>query len=375
MDYQKYNQVIYTKDILVTSPYDEEKDSEVGEYDDFLAEKGSPVERLFLLIEKLVKKTAKIHRHDNYYQPELATMLRGARYQDTAFKQGYENNITRLVTNEFMFYTKERLEPKEFGILIEKPLILASKQPDNLHLILSTFAVRALNDKTLNVAVFLQCGEIPKVNFIVKNLSSDIDPIYYGKSKDHKSRINFDNIEIEKDDEEQFPVIDVQGIEYKFSYNNIFEVSTLGGAIKLEVIEICLDNHEGVGKENFEVYMDTSLLLSENLLPTQISHVVTSNTISLRKKNMLELKATHADPKYSRDTLIRHDRMILEKTIKSDLYFGTPNLNFVIAKPKKCKKLPFNYFPDAEEHNEKIINNLKRKREAPPLQANKKPKL
>lgn len=372
--FQKINQTIYTQDIIVVSAFPKNVHL-IGECNNPYSDVDSQLVRAYLLIEKLINKAAKIHREANYYNPVNAGLVRDQRYKDSDFKSGHENHITRLTTNEFMFYTKKRLEPNEFSKLFEEIFTLAKKQPENLHIVLSSFAVRTLENKTMNVAAFIECGQNPKVHFIVKNGVSDIDPVYYGENQDRK-RIEFLNVDMEVDSEKTFPTLNIHGKEYTFSYNNVFEVSTLGGAKKIEVIEMCLDHLGGVGKKNCELYMVDALLAPEpSLLPTQISQVVTSNTLDLVREHILETNLTHVDPLYSEVHLLKKSRLISNKTLKSDLFFGTPESEMYVTTSIRCSPLPFDILSEVEKHNQEIISGKKRKREDLPLTSKKKPKL
>ena len=372
--FQEINQTIYTQDVIIVSAFPKDIHL-IGECNNPYSDVDSQLVRACLLIDKLINKAAKIHREANFYNPENVGLVGDQRYKNTAFKSGHENHITRLTTNEFMFYTKKRLEPDEFSKLFEEILTLATKQPENLHIVLSSFAVKTLDNKTMNVAAFVECGQKPKVHFIVKNGVSDIDPVYYGENQG-KKRIEFLNVDMEVDSEKTFPTLNIHGKEYTFSYNNVFEVSTLGGAKKIEVIEICLDHLGGVGKKNCELYMVNALLApAPSLLPIQISQVVTSNTLDLVREHMLETNLTHVDPRYSEEHLLKKSRLVSSKTLKSALFFGTPQSEMYVTTSIRCSPLPFEILSEVEKHNQEIVSGKKRKREDLLQTSNKKPKL
>jgi len=137
------------------------------------------------------------------------------------------NTITRLVTNEFMFFTKVPFELAEFDDLQAKIFELAEKTPKNIHLILSSFAVFTPGSvteetkKIMNVVVYIECGPEPILNFCAKQSSSFLDPKYpyflSGKERmfDYINSIN---------DRLAFAGVMIDGKEYPYSYNNVFYV-------------------------------------------------------------------------------------------------------------------------------------------------------
>ena len=358
MDYQPITPSIYIQNVLIVA--NTSNHSMIGECHDKHADEASQLNRLYALIEKLVKKTAKVHLQVNYRPPKQLGLF-SVDNSTITIKEDSLNNVTRLITNEFMFYTKKRLEPQEFATLFEKIVDLAQKQPENIHLILSSFSVRALNDKTMNVVAFVECGKTPQLHFMVKNYDSCADPLYYEQSPDGKKRTTFNNIEIRKDSEKKFPKIKIHGKKYKFSYNNVFEVTTLGGAKKLVAIDICFDHIEMVAKKNCILFVKKSCTHSKNLLPIQISQVVTAIDVKLAEQSMLEDGLTYVDPKNTLFYLKKNDFILSHKTIKSDLFFGTPNSQFYVTPIIQCSLLPSELLVPVKKHNEQIMASMAKK--------------
>lgn len=359
MDYQPINPLIYIQDAIFVANV--ENASMIGECHDNKADEATQLNRLYLLIEKLIKKAAKVHLQANGETPRQLGLFSTAENSGIKIKPECLNNITRLITNEFMFYTKRRLEPKEFAALFEKIFDFAQKQPENFHLILSSFAVRALNDKTMNVVAFVECGKNPKLHFIVKNYDSNFDPVYYSTSADGKKRTEFDNITISEDSEKKFPKIKIHNKKYKFSYNNVFEVTTVGGGTKLVAIDICYDHAEMVAKNNCTLFVKKSCGHSKTLLPIHICQVVTANYVTLEDKSKLEEKVVHVDPKNTLFHLKKNNRILEHKTIKSDLFFGTPHSQFYVTTPMQCSLLPEELLVPVKIHNEQIMASQSKK--------------
>lgn len=359
---QPFNHLIYTQSVFVLA--NTTYPTLIGECNSKEADENSQLIRLYALIEKLIKKSAKIHLEANGYKPKQLAMF-SVDNSNVTIKPECLNNVTQLITNEFMFYTKKRLEPSEFATLFEKIVDIAKTQPENLYLVLSSFAVRALNNKTMNVVAFVECGKTPKLHFMVKNYDSCVDPLYYETSADGK-RTEFKNIEIKEDSEKKFPKIKIHGQKYKFSYNNVFEVVTLGGVKKLVSVDICFDNIEMVAKKNCALFVKKECAHSKNLLPIHITHIVTANDVTLNEKAMLENHVAYADPKKTSFYLKKNDLLLSHKTIKSDLFFGTPHSQVYVTRPIPCSLLPSEFLEPVKSHNEKIMAKIDRKKDKKP---------
>lgn len=329
------NNQIHIQDYIVRS--DSEKHNPIGECNQIDADESTQSTRLYQFISTLIENVSQTHQKNHCIGTDLA------------IKKGSENHLSRLITNEFMFYTKKRLESDDFTLLLDKILDLAKKQPENLHLILSSFAVKALNTKTMNVVIFITCGKNPRVELIVKNNPSFIDPLYYEET--YGIRTHFDNINVNIDKEDVFPALITHGKEYRFSYNNIFEIVTLGGAKKIMAFELCLDHAYALAKTKCTEYIESGLTYPLRIFPNQISQVISSNTIGLEKDKMLEENATHADPDIPPYKCKPSSNIIKEKHIISS--FGNKSLNCILMNSTPCSKLPKNLLTQVDNYNER----------------------
>lgn len=354
---------IYVQNIIVVANVSNL--SLIGECHDNNANENTQLERLYSQIAKLVNQAAQLHLKTNYSQPKKLGLF-SSDDNNLTIKDDCLNNLTRLITNEFMFYTKKRLEPQEFAILFEKIFDLAQKQPGNFHLVLSSFAVRALNNKTMNVVAMIECGQTPQLHFIVKNYDSCVDPIYYENSPDGKKRIEFKNIEFKKDSEKKFPKVKIHGKKHKFSYQNVFEVATLGGLKEFVAIDICFDHIKKVAKKNCLELIKKSCSESKNLIPIQINHIVTANDVKLFEEAMLEKKPTYACPKNTLFYLKKNEWILSHKIVKPEHFFGSPHSQLYVTPLIQSSLLPPELLMLANNHNEKIITALEKKQTKKP---------
>lgn len=292
-----------------------------GEFNDAKADISNQQDRLFQNIENLILTASSQHRA-NYCN------------EDGTLKSESQNNITRLVTNEFSFYTKKPLTIQEFETLSTKISEMAAQQPENLHLILSSFAVRTSDNQIMNVVAHVECGREPRINLIVKNHPSDIDPVYT-ETVDNRRRV-LTNFNIEENDNPELHQININCVAHKFSYNNVFECSTPGGGKFYSCVDICSDHARGVAKKNLISKLKGSSA-SEPLAAVNCSHVVTSNYINPQRNNILG-PLTHADP-YVSHKACKQGQENANKTQVTGTVFGTEQ-NMTITSPAICSPIP-----------------------------------
>ncbi len=282
-----------------------------------------------------------------------------------------KNNIVRLVTNEFMFYTKTPLSLKEFSSLQQQIANMAASQPENLHLVLASFAVRTSdkpNSPVMNVVAHVECGQEPKLNFIVKNYPSESDPVYTEEAKDgriytHKNVENSASPEQigtkeAKEKEKLNERVEINGKKCPFSFNNVLVSKTAGNESFFSCVDICYDHKQAVAKQRLTQQLTTAVEKAQagkatEALPTLCSHVVVSNCITIMPSKKLSEIVTHADPKYSPDQC----KLNTEKThsqIKEPA-FGTP-VRVITTTPLACSPLlQEEHRAQVQAHNERVV--------------------
>lgn len=280
-----------------------------GEFGNIKADETNQEARLFASIKSLMDRAAYTHK--------LSHCDFGNHLKKTS-----EHKITRLVTNEFLFYTKTPLTLEKFGKLQELILQHAKAQANNLHFVLSTFAVKTPDGKLMNVAAYVVCGENAKVDFIVKNNPSAIDPVYT-EIIEEGEKIPIFNVDLNKGDRPDLCKVDILGEPHYFTFNNLVRCPTAGGQSFFTGVELCLDHSYGVMKNNFNnIVLQHVESLVEGVesdpLPTRFSHVISSNSCQVIEEHTIGLP-THADPSSA----------FLEKNEKMAPFFGHE------GKPKK----------------------------------------
>lgn len=287
----------------------------------------SVIDRLFKKITSMTAEAALEHQKNNFNN----------RHQ---FKPGKENNITRVCVNEFFFYTKKPLTIPQFEQLMQKVMSHAKTHPENLHLLLGSFAVVTPDNKVMNVVPQIECGANPKINLIVKNYPSTIDPIYREKNT-YGGETVLPNIDVRRGDSVELHAITIDGHQTHFSFNNVIQCKSASGAEFHSCIDICLDHGFGVAKKRIDADLKEALDKAKNgesapPITTQCSHVVLSNWINLYPIHCVG-DITQADPHESPVSCkqgIVHSKVfhLQQKT------FGTP-ARLIITPPVVCNLL------------------------------------
>lgn len=297
---ERINQPITIRDVLIRYPSEKESKGEFS-IDGEQGSRENTLSRLKKQVEYLARYTCSIH-------------------QQTA--QGEQNHITRLLMNEFALFTKEPLNMEAFRELYSHIQTVAEALDPNVHLMLSSLAVQLEDGTVLNSVLYVECGSDAQIHMVVKRISSINDCDYSSPSDLDVSKI------LEAIKKGLTPVIGAESESVSFSQfdalsthgpgvdtadvlanpkaftanetgvvipnNSVFSLSTSGGAKCIVAIDICMDHAKGGSKH---------LLLKKlgqqdplGVLPSQVSHVVTSNTIELKPENFLTETVAHVDP-------------------------------------------------------------------------------
>jgi hypothetical protein len=216
-------------------------------------------------------------------------VYRGAVY---ALRPDKRNEVTRVSFNEYYFYPHEMRGPLSewaFQQLVSAIEQLATRLPENLHLLLASFPVCDTDGFVTNLVLYVQCGTTPCIDVRAKTSEASKEPWYpetrswsYCPSK---------------------PGAPVAHLVASDGADSHFAVK-LGAPILCKThdttfwtaIDICLDHELGAAVETLfsELAIQTH---PSQFLPIYATHIVTSNTILLVAHNALCRTVTHVDPK------------------------------------------------------------------------------
>lgn len=234
--------------------------------------------------------------------------------------------ITRLSTNEFLFYTTDPLSLAEFEKLQNRLVAKAKTLPNGIHLILGSFAVLTPNNTVMNVTAYLRCGPTPECNFIVKNHTSSIDYRYTQMDALGNSvKIPTYDKAMHTSTHQAMPSITVDGKDIPFQFYNLFECTTPGGLPFLTAVDICLDHYYGVAYHHYGKLIQTHPQISEQF----ISHVLIANHGATSLAKMLEPLLLHVDP----DSTETRKGVVTAKPQTCDLDFGYDPCDLFVLPP------------------------------------------
>jgi hypothetical protein len=360
--YEKFDAVAHREpliihDVLAVSYYKMNQPNPLGEYIPWRKAKNNILSGNFLP-DAFVDKINRVHRFIESLISKVADQHRLSNYVQNLLK--FPNNVTRLVTNEFLFYTETPFSLDEFQLLHEKIMSTAKMQLDNLHLILASFAVKTPHAKVMNVVAYVECGKNAKIQFTVKNLPSHVDPIYVEKGANNQiSYLNNVNIKQDQISHLQFRAYRMPLL---FSYNHKLLCQTAGKIHFYSIVEICNDHKQRPAKNLFYEELEGAIASKSSehevnqLLEAPCSHVVVSNMIALDEDYKIG-EVTHADPFYTYhsnpdanyidDPLSPEHNYRWVKSFQNEVGFGT-EVFLVSTHPKlpsvSFGKILFNYY-------------------------------
>lgn len=274
-DKEKFiNQDIFIRDLYVhpcnvDNSYGESKEHN-NQYQQI-----SPLIRLIDHIESLA------HIANEYHQKYYCDKKKDNSY---AIKADCSNKITRILLNEFSLYTAQPLSMHDYSLLLDAVHTIASNQQQNVHLLLSSIAVITDDNKILNMSLYVQCGKEPKIETVCKTLTTNVDVTY-------KATTNF----TQQDGTAGVPKHFIATEQGKtISGNTVFPVKTAGGAEYMQAVDVCVAHTAAQSKKFVEQLFASD---EAKLIPNQVDHIVTSNSVELRQNAAISPYIVQIDPR------------------------------------------------------------------------------
>ncbi|RUQ85328.1 hypothetical protein [Legionella septentrionalis] len=241
-----------------------------------------PAPRLLAHIALLAELTNSIH------QNSYCTLAENGEH---VLKDDCLNKITRLSLNEFSLYTNQPLSQQQFKIICAGIEQISKKLLDNVHLLLSSFAVVNEQNEILNTALYVEGGLISKTRVISKSFASTVD-VTYEQMKNFSQGVCYGGMKslsdfVAGDNAATIPVTN----------SNFFEVRTKGNAVYLQSLELCLDHRFKRVKDSLISKLTRSSSDSQ-LLPKYVDQIISSNSISIHDDSLIVPLAWHVDPNY-----------------------------------------------------------------------------
>lgn len=291
-------------------------------------ERSEMMGRLFAGISQLTDKAQAIHAKHNIKKP------------DTHKPESHEidlEQIIRISTNEFAFYTQEPLTIEEFQSLQNKIAEKTKTLPAGIQFVLGSFAVKMNDNKVVNVTPHISCGAPPSFQFIVKNHTSPID--YHYSELDEESAVlegffmlkDLEALDVSTK-EPHLPNIVVDGVPCAFTFNNIVRCLTPKGKEFITAVDICLDHAKGVAKSNLLKFM----MEHPDCIDLPITYMVISNVIDISPIFSIGL-AMHVDPRYSSSSGCKIGVAQVMEDVQP--VFGKDPMKLIELAPTRCEKL------------------------------------
>ncbi len=260
-----------------------------GEFHLEAAPSGNQVQRILWTVATMACAAHTYHINKNCEaDPERPGALR--------IKEDRKNNITRLVSDEFEFYTQHNqpLSTDDFQKIIEYIEEMAKNLQPNLVLILASFPVLGDDGLVHNTIVHVQTGPSPAINIFAKTTKAMCDPVYEG----HDTADLYTGQYYDQQDPESAPptlLSDQHG--FTIPRNSVTKVRTVGGAEYYSLVDVCLDHSIGIAKKNLQHEISERVRNSPlDLIPNQVSHVLTSSSFTPILEQTVGRMMMHADP-------------------------------------------------------------------------------
>jgi hypothetical protein len=240
-----------------------------------------------------------IHPDSNFVEPDRTTRIikQIKQIAQLACDGHEENKLTRIVTDEFSFYPRDRpLTLEEYKIIIDGVSNELGNLPPNVTIVLSSMPVMWTDGKLRNAVLHVQSpnsrGEDPIIHHFSKESSSTSDP-YYAKAENTNECYEFSADHYT--DPVHSPNVVLKDTPIKCNDPHQFKSAILVEGIGIppivEAIDVCLDHLNGVGKRNAYQLIGGG---TPPPLVLHISHIITSNHISASPDELVASEV-HAD--------------------------------------------------------------------------------
>jgi hypothetical protein len=276
---EQANQTVHIQDLVIRPSFDR-RFGESGRHTNTYTQ--SAEERLRAHIAMLFRL---VNEHHRAYNCEKEAE---DKYH---LKEGMENCVTRLSMPEFSLYTQTELTLEQFYDLNRDVFEMAVTLEPNVHVLLSSFAVKDDLGKLQNFSLFVEGGTPPTIHPFAKTTASMIDVDY------HKPAGIFSQQDLGMKPTFQADFV-ASTQDTIITTGSVFEVSTAGGASYTQAIDVCLDHAFEHSKELLlrRILGDVN---PNELLPEQVEQCITSNYINLFDTAIVASTVLHADPHYA----------------------------------------------------------------------------
>jgi len=181
---------------------------------------------------------------------------------------------------------------KQYGEFVDSVQNTAKRYHENIHLLLSSVAVKTDENRLLNMSLYVQCGQNPEIHSFSKSSPNNTDISYSLPQSRFQNLCGKNHVEFFSSDNGT-----------TVSNDSVFIVRTAGGAEYLQAIDVCSDFSDGCSKRLLLSKISRDVEVDNYLFPQQVDQIVTSNYISLtgvmNDSIITDNSLTHVDAEYS----------------------------------------------------------------------------
>lgn len=203
--------------------------------------------------------------------------------------QKEKNTITRLLVNEFGFYTqKTPIDYLEFIQLIEHIHTITASISGDIHFLLASFGIKWSNDSIQNGLLYVQGGlntesKKPSIRFFAKE-NDALDDLGYTKDSSDRNYPFFPDSKDRLKDQHQIERVFESLYQRKIlskdnQFYSAFQISTTHGAKAYVTVDVCIDHHCKTGYKNLEDLIRQEQALTNQVLPIYVNHLITSSAV------------------------------------------------------------------------------------------------
>ena len=334
---------VFIREILATQNPVDDRTNRVGDFETASLKEESDaayLQRTLTHIEKMAAHASVIHLEDNFTECEEKSSLDDYAYRGInklhALRPDCNNHVTRLSFNEYYFYPHQKrgpLPPLTFQALVRGIETIAANLPENLHLTLASFPLLDEVDRRVaNMVIYVQCGLIPALRVMAKNIAAMNEPVYPGTEPLEYCRNVFAP-------SFYMALGDKNNAHRSMHFSSPIVCDTRRTRF-WTLIDICNDLEMGYGKQALARETRLRKQHSASDLPQQITHIVISNSTFLYEDNTLSATVTHVDPSYHTLRTIASDKKWEATIIKIEDTHSTGWSELRFFPTRQIDKLP-----------------------------------
>lgn len=208
-----------------------------------------------------------------------------------------DNIITRLITPEYSLYTRNPLSLKDYTSLISTIEEIASLLHENVHLVLSSFAVRTEQNDLLNITLYIECGEEPIIHPVCKSHAQPNHEISFDKKLKPFSQREYKWSQEEINEEKLLAVEFIAAENMIIPNKSVFKIETKGGAAYIQALDICFDHYMQHSKVLLDKMVAMNFEIDSESMPLYIDYLLSSNFIPVIEDSLPDRSnISHVNP-------------------------------------------------------------------------------